>query len=189
MWEEWIEAWWCTWMNRKWICVYRDLCASLESNICMANLSHRHLSLFRMTCGPICGCPALLMQKHGEIVCRVHREWVKSKFLWQDADVMSLADKCIVVGYFVCGDYDKILMETGKFSDNIRVTENGLVPGVDRVLSRRILRFRTLAIDLIHSGPLLKISLNLTLRTILLKKKFRITYYIFFVHTILSSRS
>ena len=47
---------------------------------------------------------------------------------------MSLADKCIVVGCFVCGDYDKILMETGKFSDNIRVTENGLVSGVDRVL-------------------------------------------------------
>ena len=42
---------------------------------------------------------------------------------------MSLADKCIVVGCFVCGDYDKILMETGKFSDNIRVTENGLVSG------------------------------------------------------------
>ena len=47
---------------------------------------------------------------------------------------MSLADKCIVVGCFVCGDYDKILMETGKFSDNIRVTENGLVSGVERVL-------------------------------------------------------
>ena len=73
-------------------------------------------------------------------------------FLWQDADVMSLANKCIVVGCFVCGDYDKILMETGKFSDNIRVTENGLVSGVDRVLlCRRILRFRTSAIDLIHS--------------------------------------
>ena len=37
---------------------------------------------------------------------------------------MSLADKCIVIGCFVCGDYDKILMEMGgKFSDNIRVTE------------------------------------------------------------------
>ena len=57
-----------------------------------------------------------------------------SKFLCQDADVMSLADKCIVIGCFVCGDYDKILMETGKFSDNNRVTENGLVSGVDRVL-------------------------------------------------------
>ena len=47
---------------------------------------------------------------------------------------MSLADKCIVVGCVVCGDYDKILMKTGKFSDNIRVTENGLVSGVNRVL-------------------------------------------------------
>ena len=47
---------------------------------------------------------------------------------------MSLADKCIVVGYFVCGDYDKILMETRKFSDNIRATAKGLVSGVDRVL-------------------------------------------------------
>ena len=36
---------------------------------------------------------------------------------------MILADKCIVVGCLV---YDIILMETGKFSDNIRVTENGL---------------------------------------------------------------
>ena len=58
-------------------------------------------------------------RKIREIVCRVPREWVKSKFLWQDADVMPLADKCIVVGCFVCGDYDKILMETGKYSDNI----------------------------------------------------------------------
>ena len=48
---------------------------------------------------------------------------------------MSLADKCIVVGCFVCWDYDKILMETGKFSDNIRVTENGLVSGVESFFS------------------------------------------------------
>ena len=46
---------------------------------------------------------------------------------------MSLADKCMVVGWFVRGDYGKILMETGKLSDNIRNTENGLVSGVDRV--------------------------------------------------------
>ena len=43
---------------------------------------------------------------------------------------MSLTDTFIVVRCFVCGDFDKILMETGKFSDNIRVTENGLVSGV-----------------------------------------------------------
>ena len=53
---------------------------------------------------------------------------------------MSLADKCIVVGCFVCGYYDKTLMETGKFSDNIRVTENGLVSGVDKVLDRKFSR-------------------------------------------------
>ena len=47
---------------------------------------------------------------------------------------MSLADKCIVVGCFVCGDYEKILMETGKFSNDTRITENGLMSGVDRVL-------------------------------------------------------
>ena len=56
---------------------------------------------------------------------------------------MSLADKCIVVGCFVCGEYDKILMETRKFSENIRVTENGLCLVLTECLSRRILRFRT----------------------------------------------
>ena len=47
---------------------------------------------------------------------------------------MFLADKCKVVECFVCGDYGKIFMETGTFSDNISFTENGLVSGVDRVL-------------------------------------------------------
>ena len=60
--------------------------------------------------------------------------FLKSKFLCQYAAVMSLADKCIVVGCFVFGEYDKILMETGKFSANIRVTKDGLVSSVDRVL-------------------------------------------------------
>ena len=46
---------------------------------------------------------------------------------------MSLAGKYIVVGFFVCGDYEKILLETGKFSDNISVDKNGLVSGIDRV--------------------------------------------------------
>ena len=57
-----------------------------------------------------------------------------SKFLCQDADVMLLSDKCKVVRYFVFGDYDKSLIETGKFSDNNRVTENGIVSGVDIAL-------------------------------------------------------
>ena len=67
-----------------------------------------------------------------KIVCRVPRKRVKSKFLYQDADVILPADKCIVVRSFVRRNYDKVLMETGKFSDNLRVTENGLVSGVDR---------------------------------------------------------
>ena len=35
--------------------------------------------------------------------------------------------------FLVCGDFDKILMEAGKFSDNIRFIENGLLFGVDSV--------------------------------------------------------
>ena len=31
--------------------------------VSMANLAHRHSPLFQMKWGPICGCPALLMQK------------------------------------------------------------------------------------------------------------------------------
>ena len=40
-------------------------------------------------------------------------------------------------------------METWTFSDNLRVTENGLVLTVR--LSRRIIRFRTSEIDWAHS--------------------------------------
>ena len=47
---------------------------------------------------------------------------MKSMFLYQDADVVSLADKGIIVRFFVCRNYDKVLMETGKICDNIRVT-------------------------------------------------------------------
>ena len=68
-----------------------------------------------------------------KIVCRVSRKYMKSKFLYQDVDVVSLADKGIVVRCFVCRNYDKVLMETGKLCDNIRVTKNGLVSGVDRM--------------------------------------------------------
>ena len=58
---------------------------------------------------------------------------MKSKFLYQDVDVVSLADKGIVVRCFVCRNYDKVLMETGNFCDNIRVIKNGRVSGVDRM--------------------------------------------------------
>ena len=131
------------------LCFFGFLCIFGIQYVCITNIARRHLFLFQMKWGPTYGCPALLMQKIHEIVCWVPTEWVKSKFLCQNADVMSLAGKCLVVGCFVCGDYEKIYMETGKFSNNIRVTENVLV--LTACFSRRILRFRTSAIDLIHS--------------------------------------
>ena len=56
------------------------------------------------------GCPVLLMQK----------------ILHQDADIIPLADKGIVVIQFV-------RRTMTNFSDNLRVKENGFVSGVDRV--------------------------------------------------------
>ena len=58
---------------------------------------------------------------------------MKSTFLYQDVDVVYLTDKGIIVRCFVCRNYDKVLMETGELCDNIRVTKNGLVFGVDRM--------------------------------------------------------
>ena len=57
------------------------------------------------------------------------------KFRYQDVDVVSLAHKGIVVRCFVSRNYDKVLMETEKLCDNIRVTKNGLVSGVDRMFT------------------------------------------------------
>ena len=76
---------------------------------------------------------------------------MKSKFLYQDVDVVSLADKGIVVRCFVCRNYDKVLMETGTFCDNIRVTKMDSCLVLTECLSRRILRLSTSPIDLIHS--------------------------------------
>ena len=58
---------------------------------------------------------------------------MESKFLDQGVDIVSLANKGIFIGCFVGMDYNKILMETGKLTDNIRVTKNGLGSGVDRM--------------------------------------------------------
>ena len=63
----------------------------------------------------------LWCRKICKIVCRVSRKWMESKFLDQDVDVVSLANKGIVIGCFVGRNYNKILMETGKLTDNIRV--------------------------------------------------------------------
>ena len=51
----------------------------------------------------------------------------------RDVDVVSLANKGIVIGCFVGRNYNKILIETRKLTDNIRVTKNGLGSGVDRM--------------------------------------------------------
>ena len=58
---------------------------------------------------------------------------MESKFVDQDVDVVFLANKGIVIRNFVGRNYNKILMETGKFVDNIRVTKNELGSGVDRM--------------------------------------------------------
>ena len=49
---------------------------------------------------------------------------MESKFFDQDVDVVSLANKGTVIGYFVGRNYNKIFMETGKLTGNIRVTKN-----------------------------------------------------------------
>ena len=70
---------------------------------------------------------------HIVCTCRVSRKWMESNFLDQDVDVVSLANKCIVIRCFVSRNYNKILMETGKLTDNIRVKKNGIGSGVDRM--------------------------------------------------------
>ena len=76
---------------------------------------------------------------------------MKSKFLYQDVDVVSLADKSIVGTCFVCRNYDKVLMDTGKLCDNIRALQMDSCLVVTAFLTRRILRLRSSPIDLIHS--------------------------------------
>ena len=76
---------------------------------------------------------------------------MKSKFIYQDVVVVSLADKGIVVRCFVCRNYDKVLIETGKLCDNIRVTKMDLCLVLIECLSRRILRLSISPMNLIHS--------------------------------------
>ena len=76
---------------------------------------------------------------------------MESTFLDQDVDVVFHADKGIVIGSFVGRNYNKILMETGKLMDNIRVTKNGLGSGVDRMFKSSDSAFNTSPIDLIYS--------------------------------------
>ena len=67
---------------------------------------------------------------------------MKSKFLYQDVDVVSLADKGIVVRCFVCRNYDKVLMETAKLCDNIRVTKMDSCLVLKECLSRSDFAFK-----------------------------------------------
>ena len=76
---------------------------------------------------------------------------MKSKFLYQEVDVVFLAYKGVVVRCFVCRNYDKVLMETGKLYDNIRVTKIDSCLVLTEYLTRLIRRFSTSPIDLIHS--------------------------------------
>ena len=86
---------------------------------------------------------------------------MESKFPDQDVDVVSLANKGIVIGCFVGRNYNKTLMETGKLTDNIRVTKNGLGSGVDRMDSAfyhftdRLNPFgKSVEFDILFCGPL-----------------------------------
>ena len=110
------------------LCLYAQSCASSESNKCKANRAPRYLSVFRRKWESI-----FLMQKKCQIVCSFPRNWMVSTFLDHNVDVVFLANKSIVIECFVDKDYNKILTETGKLTDNIKVTKNGLGSGVDRM--------------------------------------------------------
>ena len=95
------------------------------------------------------------------IVCMVSRKWMESIFLDQDVDVMSLANKCIVIGCFVGRNYNN----GRQLTDNIRVTKNGLGSCVDRMLkssdsafyhfTNRLNPFgKSVGFDILFLGPL-----------------------------------
>ena len=92
---------------------------------------------------------------------------MESNVLDQDVDVVSLANKGIVIGCFVGRNYNKILMETriSKLTDNIRVTKNGLGSGVDRMFQSSDSAFyhftdrlnpfgKSVEFDILFLGPL-----------------------------------
>ena len=86
-----------------------------------------------------------------KIVCRVPRKRVKSKFLYQDADVILPADKCIVVRSLSAGTMTKFSWrrEGSLTTSGSQKMDSCLV--LTESLSRGIQRFRTSAIDLTHS--------------------------------------
>ena len=76
---------------------------------------------------------------------------MESMLLDQGVDVVFLANKGIVIGGFVGRNYNKILMETGKLRNNIRVTKNGLGSRVDRMFKSPVSAFTTSPIALVNS--------------------------------------
>ena len=126
-----MKVWSITSMNPQWIYVYMDVCAFLESNKCKANPVPHYLSVFRRKRGPLCGCPSLLMQKNVRLYVHVGFRGIE----WRPSLSMQccFAYKGIFIGCFVGGTINKIFMVTGKLIDNIRVTNNGLWSGVDRM--------------------------------------------------------
>ena len=82
-----------------------------------ANLADRHLSLFQR----MWRTDVWLSSTSDTEKCVRLCVGVKSKFLYQDADVLWLLQTNVVVECFVCGSYDKVLIEMGKFFDNLSV--------------------------------------------------------------------
>ena len=103
-----------------------------------------------MKWGPIYSCPALRMQEICEIICRVPRKWTKSKFLYRDAIVMSVADKCIVVSCFVFGSMTIFSWRRESSLTTWGSQKMDLCLVVTECLSHRFLPFRTSAIAFIH---------------------------------------
>ena len=93
----------------------------------------------------------LWCRKICQIICRVSRKLMESKYLDQDVDVVSLANKGIVIWCFVGRNYNKILWrrESSRATSGSRQMDSDLV--LTECFSRRILRFTTSPIDLIHS--------------------------------------
>ena len=116
--EEWLEAWWNTWMNPQWIGVYMDFGVSLVSNSDRANLAHHH----------------------------------KSRFLYQDTEVVSLTDKYIVVRSLSLSTVTttRFSWRRRKFSDDLGLQNMEWCLVLMDCLCR-IICFKTSAVDLIHS--------------------------------------
>ena len=126
LWEEWIETWWNTLMNPQWIFVNMDFCASMygkSSSQSLVSIPNDVMTDLWLS-----------STSDTEKCVKLYAGFPTSELSPSSAaKMLTLADKCIVVRCFVCGDYGKILMETGTFSGKIMVTVNGLVSGVDRV--------------------------------------------------------